>query len=175
MNILCCCKIKVEKPFSKFPFCAIVLHMNEYIVPLTSLMISFISVYLCIKFIFSRQGFFWILPSALSVLIAAYMLNLLLVPSYKLAIPFQIPLFPLIVSIGWLIVVVQFRYSIKKSVDVNRFEDERRKNYTEAKFIEKSERRSFLRFQHRKMQESANSAFVPELYSRREDSLSIYD
>ena len=73
--------------------------MNEYIIPLTSLMLSFISVYLCIKFIFSRQGFFWILPSALSVLISAFMLNLLLFPSFAAAIPFQTPLFSLVVSV----------------------------------------------------------------------------
>lgn len=149
--------------------------MNEYIIPLASLMISFCSVYLCIKFIFSRQGFFWVLPAALSVLIAAYMLNLLLVPSFALAVPFQLPLFPLIVSVAWLIVVIQFRYSIKKSVDVNRFEDERRKNYTEAKFIEKSERRTFLRFQHRKQQENLNSSYKPILYSRKDDSDPKFD
>lgn len=149
--------------------------MNEYIIPLTSLMLSFISVYLCIKFIFSRQGFFWILPSALSVLISAFMLNLLLFPSFAAAIPFQTPLFSLVVSVTWLIVIIQFRYSIKKSVDANRFEDERRKNYTEAKFIEKSERRSFLRFQHRKLQEDQNSSYIPVLYSSRDDSLAKYD
>ncbi|MCR5731742.1 MAG: hypothetical protein K6G51_02215 [Sphaerochaetaceae bacterium] len=121
--------------------------MNEYLIPISSLMLSFVSTYLCIKFIFSRQGLFWILPFILSLLIDFYILNLIMVPSLLLALPFQFSFFPLILSITYLIVIIQFRYTIKKSVPTNRYEDDMRKNFNEAKIIEKKERRSFLRNQ----------------------------
>ena len=43
--------------------------MVQYIVPLSSLLLSFLATLACLRFIFSRQGLFWIIPVVVSVLL----------------------------------------------------------------------------------------------------------
>lgn len=134
--------------------------MNEYIIPIASLMLSFVSTYLSFKFIFSKQGLFWILPTILSVLIDLYILNLIMFPSLLLLPPFGFTFFPLFLSSIYLIVIIQFRYTIKKTVIENRYEDDMKKNYNEAKILERKDRQAFNKALKTKKKKDNNSNIV---------------
>lgn len=134
--------------------------MNEYIIPIASLMLSFVSTYLSFKFIFSKQGLFWVLPTILSVLIDLYILNLIMFPSLLLLPPFGFTLFPLFLSSIYLIVIIQFRYTIKKTVIENRYEDDMKKNYNEAKILERKDRQAFNKALKTKKKKDNNANIV---------------
>ena len=50
-----------------------------------------------------------------------------------------------------------------------------KKNYTEAKFLEKNEKRDFFRFTRRKKDEALNGAYRPEIAELHDTDLDYLD
>ena len=92
--------------------------MPDFIYPLLSLILDFICLLMCIKFIFSKRGGVWIVPSLLSlVFLAASALCLLAQTSTKtdasiLIFAKALSNFFLGASIIWLLVIIIFRIAL---------------------------------------------------------------
>ena len=104
--------------------------MAEYIVPLASLLLTVLSSLACLRFIFSRQGFFWIIPFIVSILLSVNNFLILFIPSASIVTYSGVfTLFPLFLSFFWYMMVVTFHYALKKKVEKNKFYSDMKKNY----------------------------------------------
>ena len=138
--------------------------MIEYVIPLTSLLLTFLSALASLRFIFSRQGFYWILPLLVSLILCTSNLYFLINPAILSAsAPFGIIFFPLALALVWYLMIIVFHYALKKDIDRNRYLNDQKKNYEEARFLEKAERREFLRLTHRRKENAEGSAYEPKL------------
>ncbi len=150
--------------------------MAEYIVPLASLLLTVLSSLACLRFIFSRQGFFWIIPFIVSILLSVNNFLILFIPSASIVTYSGVfTLFPLFLSFFWYMMVVTFHYALKKKVEKNKFYSDMKKNYAEAKFLEKNEKRDFFRFTRRKKDEALNGAYRPEIAELHDTDLDYLD
>ena len=141
--------------------------MSEYVIPLVALLLTFLSTLSCLRFVFSRQGFFWIIPFVLSVLLTFNNFFILL---YSQMSFFSYP--KLVVDSP---VVITFHYALKRGVLRNRVSNDQKKNYQEALFLEKIERREFIKFSKRKKEILENGAYEPKLYRNDECNLTLFD
>lgn len=140
--------------------------MIEYVLPLTALALSFLSFLACLRFLFSRQGFYWILPLITSVLLSIYNFYILLSPQRAItATPFSLVFFPVALSMTWYLVIIVFHYALKRTVSRNKYLNDQKKNYAEARFLEKAERRAYLLKSRKKGQKKTNGTYEPKVYN----------
>ena len=138
--------------------------MAEYIVPLASLLLTVLSSLACLRFIFSRQGFFWIIPFIVSILLSVNNFLILFIPSASIVIYSGVfTLFPLFLSFFWYMMVVTFHYAFKKKVEKNKFYSYMKKNYAVAIFLETNEKMDFFRFTRNKKADALNGAYRPTI------------
>ena len=150
--------------------------MSEYILPLAALLLTFLSSLSCLRFIFSRQGFYWIVPFALSLLLTLNNFFILLYPRYTFfEYPGQIAFFPLLLAAFWYLMVITFHFALKRGIGRNRVSNDQKKNYAEAQFLEKIERREFIKFTERKKEIEENGASVPSLDIVPDRALDLFD
>lgn len=149
--------------------------MVQYIIPLASLLLTFLASLACLRFIFSRQGLYWIIPFFVSVLLctgnAVSLFSLDPASGGQTVMRF----FPLFLSFFWYMMVITFHYALKVKVSRNRFRNDMKKNYTESKFLEKSERRSYYFKSRQRKEEVINSYYRPELDDFEQYNLSSFD
>lgn len=138
--------------------------MVQYIIPLSSLLLTFLASAASIRFLFSRQGLYWIMPLLTGIVLTLGNVYMLFFPS---ASPLPrtgiLSFLPLAVSFLWYMMVITFHYALKKRVRQNRFRSDMKKNWAEASFLAKNERRNFFRRARRKRESEANSYFQPEV------------
>jgi len=77
--------------------------------------------------------------------------------------PFGLTFFPLVLTLFWYLMIVVFHYALKHNVTKNKYLNDQKKNYEEARFLEKTERRDFLNFRKKEKEKVANGAYKPEL------------
>lgn len=148
--------------------------MFEYVIPLSALALSFLSFLACLRFLFSRQGFYWILPLLCSVLLSIYNFYILLSPQRALtATPFGQVFFPMVLSLVWYLVVIVFHYALKRTVSRNKYLNDQKKNYAEARFLEKVERRAYFYGRKKRSAEKANAAYKPKIYNVDESNWKV--
>lgn len=149
--------------------------MYEYVIPLSALALSFLSFLTCLRFLASRQGFYWVLPLLNSALLTLYNFYLLLSPERAYtATPFSLIFFPLVCSIVWYLVVIIFHQALKQTVSKNKYINEQKKNYAETRFLEKKERRAY-RHKAEKLGKEENAAYKPVLYNVTEEGWKAED
>ena len=150
--------------------------MSEYIIPLSALLLTFLSSLSCLRFIFSRQGFYWIVAFALSILLTLNNFFILLYPRYTFfAYPEQVAFFPILLAAFWYLMVITFHYALKRGIGRNRVSNDQKKNYAEAQFLEKIERREFIKFTRRRKEIEENGAYVPVLNNVSDSALDRFD
>ena len=150
--------------------------MSEYVIPLVALLLTFLSTLYCLRFVFSRQGFFWIIPFVLSVLLTLNNFFILLYPQMSFfSYPKVVVAFPVFLAAFWYFMVITFHYALKRGVLRNRVSNDQKKNYQEALFLEKIERREFIKFSKRKKEILENGAYEPKLYRKDECNLTLFD
>lgn len=150
--------------------------MSEYLIPIAALLLTFLSTLSCLRFIFSRQGFFWIVPFGLSVLLTVNNFFILLYPEFTFfSYPKAVALFPVLLAAFWYLMVITFHYALKKGVMKNRVSNDQVKNYREAQFLEKIERREFIKFTKRKKEILENGAYEPKIYSNSNFTDKLFD
>ena len=150
--------------------------MVRYVLPLASLLLTFLATMACLRFLFSRQGLFWIVPLVLSLLLDVN--NLIpLVSSAGVAVfsSRMTEFFLLALSFFWYLMVITFHYALKRKVDRNRFRSDMIKNYTEARFLEKNERRAFSKRSRRRRRQAVNSYVTPDESSFHGYDLDAFD
>ena len=150
--------------------------MVDYILPTASLLLTFLSTLACLRFLFSRQFFFWLFPFCVSLLLCINNVFNLLSPQSPFIVGLSgNQLVLLLLSFFWYMIVIIFHYALKKVVGKNRFRNDMRKNYNEAKFLEKNERRDFFRFSKKKKEVAINGAYVPTLSEVHNLDLTVFD
>lgn len=126
--------------------------MMMLLIAVGTTLLCFLSAILAIRFIFSRQGWFWIIPSMISLIF----LYLSLEPLFRVAFgnigeAYQIQLspyrsidgiFPLIVVVLWFLLVISLRIALRIAVPENKHLIDAKRNLAEARYV------SYLELQH---------------------------
>lgn len=150
--------------------------MVRYVLPLASLLLTFLATMACLRFLFSRQGLFWIVPLVLSLLLDVNNLIPLVSPAGVAVFSSRMTKFFLLaLSFFWYLMVITFHYALKRKVDRNRFRSDMIKNYTEARFLEKNERRAFSKRSRRRRRQAVNSYVTPDESSFHGYDLDAFD
>ena len=140
--------------------------MIVYIIPITALRLAFMSRLASLRFIFSRQGLYWVFPAMISLILFFQNLQqLLLAGEEEMAgIDLSFPsLSPLILAALWYMMIIVFHYALKKTITENRFENDSIKNRAEAEYLEKYEARIRRKSRKAREEKSGNSASVPSV------------
>ncbi len=152
--------------------------MNIYILPLICLLLTLMATLTCLRFILSREGLYWIIPSFLSIILTLENLDTLFrvaeaefVPNYRL---FR-NIAPVLIAFLWYMLIISFHYALRFKIKVNRYRNENRKNRYEAAYIEKMEKRKRKKEYILEEKNKLNSSRKPEIYSSDESESSWID
>ena len=144
--------------------------MSSYILPVFSLLMSFMALISCIRFIFSKQFAYWILPSIISLILCFQNLNTLLVIATindsVTKITFS-DINPVLLSVLWYAMVIVFYYALKLAIPENKYISDSRKNLSEALYMEKYEERKSHKERINREQTIANRTGKPDVKSYR--------
>jgi len=109
-----------------------------YALPLVCLLLNFLAFAACLRFLFSRQGLYWIVPLFLTLFILwpnALKLYQVASNTARVSLPYSyLDLQPLLLSLFWYAMIVTFHYALKKTIRVNHYEEQVRKNLHEARY-----------------------------------------
>ena len=137
--------------------------MFIYIIPITALLLTFMALLASMRFIFSRQGAYWIFPAIISLLLFFQNLETLLVIGSQEAGAAPVPFRPLVLALLWYMMIIVFHYALKKNIPENRFDSDARKNRAEAEYLMKVEMRRAKRRRKAKGRQLGNSTGVPSV------------
>ena len=140
--------------------------MLVYIIPITALLLSFMSLLASLRFIFSRQGLYWVFPAIISLLLFFQNLDTLLVLGEADIMVFEYTFrnfSPFILSFLWYMMIIIFHYALKKTIAENRFESDARKNRAEAEYLMKIEMRKTGKSRRERKKYIENKAEVPDI------------
>ncbi len=135
-----------------------------YIIPITALLLSFMALLASMRFIFSRQGLYWIFPAIISLLLFFQNLDTLLMLGAEGITEFSYTFrnfSPFILAFLWYMMIVVFHYALKKTIPENKFASDARKNRAEADYLMKVEMRQAKHIRNKKKEENENSSYVP--------------
>ncbi|MFA6844564.1 MAG: hypothetical protein WCR02_02445 [Sphaerochaetaceae bacterium] len=106
--------------------------MEQYIFPLLCLLLNFISVVVCVRFLCSKEGFYWIFPLLFSLLLLFQNIRTtflagttVLTTSNRLST---------IISLFWCMVIILFHLALGKTHKQNRYEQQVRRNLQESRY-----------------------------------------
>ncbi len=109
-----------------------------YALPLVCLLLNFLAFAACLRFLFSRQGLYWIVPLLLTLFILwpnALTLYRVASDPASVSLPYTyLDLQPLLLSLFWYAMIVTFHFALKKTVRINHYEEQVRKNLHEARY-----------------------------------------
>lgn len=149
--------------------------MTPFFYPIMALLVAFLCFLSTLRFLFSRQGLFWIIPSILSAFLSyLWFMNLFFPGSFMITF-IKAPAFPLFASLLWYAVIISFHYATKKKNPRNRYRDDARKNLYEARYIEKMERRAFVRIEGRRKILEMDRQAVPHLDPHKNQWIELFD
>ncbi len=140
--------------------------MFVYIIPITALLLSFMALLASMRFIFSRQGLYWLFPAIISLLLFFQNLDTLLILGEQEITQFAYTFrnfSPFILAFLWYMMIIVFHYALKKNIQSNRFESEARKNRAEAEYLMKVEMRQARRKRNERRKYIGNSTSVPSV------------
>ncbi len=129
--------------------------MMMLLIAIGTTLLCFLATLLSIRFIFSRQGWFWVLPSLISLIF----LYISIGPLYRVAFgkmgaEYMIQLsayrsidgiFPLIVVVLWFLLVISLRLALRIAVPANKHLIDTKRNLAEARYVNELELRRYRR------------------------------
>ena len=140
--------------------------MFVYIITIASTLLSFMALLSSLRFLFTRQGLFWIVPLFISSILLYQNINSVLfygeTESARVTLSILLPAF---LSLFWYALVVIFHYTLKLAIPENKYINDSRKNLKEAMYIEKYERRRNKREREVYASKIVGKNQVPELPS----------
>jgi uncharacterized membrane protein len=127
--------------------------MVMLLVAISTTLLCFLSAAACLRFLFSRQGWFWVLPLVISLAF----LYISITPLFQLATglasgSYRVEIspdrsvreiVPLIIVLLWYTMIVTFRYALKLVVPDNKHLLDTMKNVKEANYMQKIELRTY--------------------------------
>lgn len=113
--------------------------MEQYILPLFCLLLNFVTLAACLRFVFSHGGQYWILPAIMSLLLLVQNGSVLYAGG-MLSSPIPAgSLISTLISIFWYAIVVAFRYALKSHTAASNYAFRVRKDLTESRFLLKTQ------------------------------------
>lgn len=150
--------------------------MLSYLFPLLSLILSFLATLACLRFLLSRQFFFWVLPLSFSTLLCVVNFCYVFFPSLlSLFTVESLSLVLFLISTIWYCIVIYFHYIIKKAIGKNKVQSDSVKNYNEALFLEKIERRRYIKYDKIIRDKEKYSAKEPVIYRKNDNWCDLFD
>ncbi len=151
-----------------------------YALPLACLLLNFLAFAACLRFLFSRQGLYWIVPLFLTAFILwPNALKLYQVASFPTAetLPYSYTdLQPLLLSLFWYAMIVTFHFALKKTIRVNHYEEQVRKNLYEARYQKRVEAIILQQKEARRKQYyTKQPALVPAINAYSRDWTDLFD
>jgi hypothetical protein len=129
--------------------------MIVLIIAILTTLFCFLSVASTLRFIFSKQGWFWVLPFIISAIFLYLTIDPLYVAATQLdgsSSEFLLSfdrsitiLIPLIIVFLWYMMIVVFRYALKLVVPDNKYMEETMRNLREARYLQKLEYRKYMK------------------------------
>jgi len=139
------------------------------LVPIFTTLLCFLAAAACMRFILSRQGWFWILPLIISAILMYISIEPLMnVATGAVSGSYLIEIspdrsvreiLPLIIVLIWYAMIITFRYALKMVVPVNRHLINTAKNLKESRYMEKIEFRN-LKKRVRKKNRRTSTGFA---------------
>jgi hypothetical protein len=115
--------------------------IEKYGLALLCLLLNFLAFTACLRFLFSRQGLYWIVPLFVTLfLMWPNAQTLYFIASQKEGIPLGFSfksLQPVLLSLFWYSMIVTFHYALKKTVTSNYHREQVKKNLHEARYQQK--------------------------------------
>ncbi|WP_320130378.1 hypothetical protein [uncultured Sphaerochaeta sp.] len=154
--------------------------IEKYGVALLCLLLNFLAFTACLRFLFSRQGLYWIVPLLVTVfLIGPNAQKLYLIASQPgiQSLAFTLDeLQPILLSFFWYFMIVTFHYALKKTIKSNYHREQIKKNLHEARYQQQVETLTY----ERKMARQKNyfgkaPSRLPSLQSYNEDWIDLFD
>ena len=145
--------------------------MIVYIIPIIALLLTFMSLLASLRFIFSRQGLYWVFPAIISLILFFLNLQRLLIIGEEAPETIDLSfsaIAPLALAGLWYLMIIVFHYALKKTIVENSFENDSVKNRAEAEYLEKYEARIRRKSRRQRMERTENSASVPSVPEYRD-------
>jgi hypothetical protein len=135
--------------------------MLMLLVALFTTLLCFLSAAACMRFLASRQGWFWVLPFVISITFLVISIN----PLYNIATglaegSYRVEIspdrsvrevVPLVIVLLWYTMIITFRYALKMVVPDNKHLLDTMKNLKEARYMQRIELRKYERELKRKL------------------------
>ena len=135
--------------------------MINFIVPTTALLLTFLASIATLRYLLTRQGIYWAIPFLISLILFYQNLTTLLKAAEMegdFIISFS-SLLPLVLSILW----YAFHFALKTEREYNKYVDQSRKTYNEARFVLLTERRRTRKEQIENKTKATNKPIVPSV------------
>jgi len=107
--------------------------MAQYALPLFCLLINFVALGACIRFLCAKGGQYWILPILLSALLVLRNSMMLYGPSSELMIN-TASLIDALVSVLWYTIIITFHFALKKVIKATDYQERVRKDLAESRW-----------------------------------------
>jgi len=134
--------------------------MLMLLVAIGTTLLCFLSAMATLRFLLSRQGWFWVLPLVLSVAFFYLSISpLYMVATEVITGSYQVEIspnrsvreiIPLIIVLLWYLMIITFRSALKLVVPDNKHLINTRKNLTEARYMERIELQKYYKLSRRK-------------------------
>ncbi len=135
--------------------------IETYGLPIVCLLLNFLAFTACLRFLFSRQGLYWVVPLIVTVFLlwpnAINLYTLASLESFRFLPYTYMDFQPLLLSLFWYAMIVTFHFALKKTIKVNYNLEQVRKNLYEARYQMKNERITLERKQRRQKSYYANT------------------
>ncbi|MDY0289917.1 MAG: hypothetical protein RBR15_13910 [Sphaerochaeta sp.] len=134
--------------------------IETYGLPIVCLLLNFLAFAASLRFLFSRQGLYWVVPLIVTLFLvwpnAINLYSLASMGTLRTEAYTYMDFQPLLLSLFWYAMIVTFHYALKKTVKVNYNLEQVRKNLHEARYQTKAERITLERKQRRQRSYYAN-------------------
>ena len=120
-----------------------VFKVINFIVPTLALLLAFLSSITSFRYLITRQGIYWTIPFLISLILFYQNIITLLeatVAEGDFLITFN-SMLPLVLAILWYALIQAFHFALKTEREYNKYVDQSRKTYNEARFVLLTERR----------------------------------
>ena len=139
--------------------------MINFIVPTTALLLTFLASIATLRYLLTRQGIYWAIPFLISLILFYQNLTTLLKAAeaegdYILSFTTMLPL---VLAILWYALIEAFHFALKTEREYNKYVDQSRKTYNEARFVLLTERRRTRKEQMENKTKATNKPVTPRV------------
>lgn len=142
--------------------------MINILIPLLTLLLTFLASLASLRYFLTRMGrVYWIIPFIISIIFFYQNIKTLIVAADtgSVFIPNFDHFLSLILSILWYAMIQAFHYAFKTEREYNKYVEESRRTYYEAKFINLKERRKIKKEIKERKIEVRNKPYKPTISS----------